>query len=67
MPLCLRTGVSVPLEMNAFVKPCGKQLLPSAPVAQDPPVWPLTSQPGGLAARISVQAEDMAVPFLFAG
>lgn len=66
MPLCLGQ-VSVPLELNASDQPCEKQLLPSAAVAQDPPVWPLTPQPGGPVPRVSVQAEDTAVPFLFAG
>lgn len=62
MPLCLRAGVS-----DDCVKPCEEQLLPSAAVVQDPPVWPLTPQPGGPVPRVSVQAEDTAVPFLFAG
>lgn len=62
VPLCLGAGVS-----DAFVKPCEEQLLPSAAVAQDPPVWPLTPQPGGPVPRVCVQAEDTAVLFLFAG
>lgn len=80
MPLCLGQ-VSVPLQLNTSVQPCEQNHENQSHVAQDRPVWPLTAQPGGpgpscvatdspawgLVLRVSVQAEDTAVPFLFVG